>query len=189
MARILVLGAGFAGLWAAASAARKLDEIGPLPGEVEVLVVDRNAYHNIRVRNYEADLGNVAIPLGQVLDPIGVNHLVAEVETIDLAKRQVGIATARGSESLAYDRLIVALGSELMRPEIPGLAASSFDVDTYSAAVRLNAHIAALGRRPCAAGRSTVVVVGAGFTGIEVATEMPGKLARAFERRAPHRSG
>ena len=184
MARILVLGAGFAGLWAAASAARKLDEIGALPGEVEILLVDRNAYHNIRVRNYEADLGNVAIPLGEVLDPIGVNHLVAEVETIDVAKRHVGVVTARGSESLAYDRLIVTLGSELMRPGIPGVATSSFDVDTYSAAVKLNAHIAALDRRPCAAGRSTVVVVGAGFTGIEVATEMPGKLARALSNGA-----
>jgi len=40
MARILVLGAGFAGLWAAVGAARKLDEIGAVPGEVEVLLVD-----------------------------------------------------------------------------------------------------------------------------------------------------
>ena len=53
MARILVLGAGFAGLWAAVGAARKLDEIGVLTGEVEILVVDRNPYHNIRVRNYD----------------------------------------------------------------------------------------------------------------------------------------
>jgi NADH dehydrogenase len=50
MARIPVLGAGFAGLWAAVGAARKLDEIGAPAGEVEILVVDRNPYHNIRVR-------------------------------------------------------------------------------------------------------------------------------------------
>ena len=182
MARILVLGAGFAGLWAAAAAARERDEIGAAAGAVEILVVDRNPYHNIRVRNYEADLSNVVIPLDEVLDPIGVNHLIAEVETLDPAKRQVGIATAHGKEFLAYDRLIVALGSELVRPAIRGLAANSFDVDTYSAAVRLNAHVAALGGNPRASGRSTVVVVGAGFTGIEVATEMPGKLARVFPR-------
>ena len=51
MGRVLVLGAGFAGLWAAASAARALDEIGAATDEVEILVVDRNPYHNIRVRN------------------------------------------------------------------------------------------------------------------------------------------
>jgi len=180
MARILVLGAGFAGLWAAVGAARKLDEIGTLQGEVEILVVDRNPYHNVRVRNYEVDLSNVAIPLGEVLDPIGVNHLTARVQTIDLARQQVAVATPCGREVLAYDRLVLALGSELARPDIPGLAGNGFDVDTYSAAFRLNAHIAALGTSPTSLGRSTVVVVGAGFTGIEVATEMPSKLRRAF---------
>jgi NADH:quinone reductase (non-electrogenic) len=180
MARILVLGAGFAGLWAAVGAARKLDEIGVLNGEVEILVVDRNPYHNIRVRNYEIDLGNVAIPLGEVLDPIGISYLTAEVQTIDVAKQQVAVATRGGREILAYDRLVLALGSELVRPDIPGLAANAFDVDTYSAAVRLNAHVAALSTSPMSPGRSTVVVVGAGFTGIEVAAEMPSKLARAI---------
>ena len=181
MARLLVLGGGFAGLWAAIGAARKLDEIGTPAGEVEILVVDRNPYHNIRVRNYEIDLGDVAIPLGEVLDPIGIGHLIAEVQTIDVENQQVAVATRDGRKSLAYDRLVLALGSALVRPDIPGLVTNAFDVDTYSAAVRLNAHIAALGTRPMSAGRSTVVVVGAGFTGIEVATEMPSKLGRALQ--------
>src|SRR5262245_7882572 len=177
MTRILVLGGGFAGLWAAIGAARKLDELG---AEIEILVVDRNAYHNIRVRNYEIDLGNVTIPLGEVLDPIGINHLTAEVQAIDVAKKQVVVTTRGGQEILTYDRLVLALGSELVRPDIPGLAANAFDVDTYSAAGRLNAHIAALSTSPMSPGRSTVVVVGAGFTGIEVAAEMPSKLRRAL---------
>jgi NADH dehydrogenase len=179
MVRILVLGAGFAGLWAAIGAARKLDEIGARPGDVEILVVDRNPYHNIRVRNYEVDLSNVAIPLGELLDPIGVNHIVAEVEAIDPAKQQIAVKTIRGREVLSYDRLVLALGSELVRPAIPGLAANAFDVDTYAAAVRLNNHLATLGEQKQSFGRSAVVVVGAGFTGIEVATEMPSKLAQA----------
>ena len=183
MARILVLGAGFAGLWAAVGAARKRDEIGVPPGEVEILVVDRNPYHNIRVRNYELDLSDVAIPLGEVLDPIGVQHVMAEVQGIDLAEQQVTVATPRGRELLGYDRLVLALGSELVRPEIPGLAKHAFDVDTYAAAIRLNEHIAALPARAEHPGRSTVVVVGGGFTGIEVASEMPRKLARALGGR------
>ena len=63
MARIVVLGAGFAGLWAAIGAARKRDEIGAAGRDIEIRVVDRNPYHNIRVRNYEADLSEVALPL------------------------------------------------------------------------------------------------------------------------------
>ncbi|WP_027577036.1 NAD(P)/FAD-dependent oxidoreductase [Bradyrhizobium sp. WSM1743] len=178
MARIVVLGAGFAGLWAAIGAARKRDEIGA-NGDIEIRLIDRNAYHNIRVRNYEADLGEVALPLGQLLDPIGVSHGIGEVEAIDPARREISLVTSSGKETLRYDRLVLALGSEVMRPDIPGLAAHAFDVDTYAAALRLEDHLVSLGRSAPSPGRSTVIVVGAGFTGIEVAAEMPDRLARA----------
>jgi NADH:ubiquinone reductase (H+-translocating) len=179
MTRIVVLGAGFAGLWAAIGAARKSDEIGAPARDVEILVIDRNAYHNIRVRNYEVDLSDAAIPLSKILDPVGVKHRVAEVEAIDPARQQVVTVAREGRETIGYDRLVLTLGSELVRPAIPGLAAHGFDVDTYEAAVRLDTHLAALAGRPVSQGRSTVVVVGAGFTGIEVAAEMPAKLDRA----------
>jgi NADH:ubiquinone reductase (H+-translocating) len=179
MARILVLGAGFAGLWAAIGAARKRHELGKSRRDAEILVVDRNPYHNIRVRNYEVDISDAAIPLAGLLDPVGVDHRVGEVRAIDPAKQVVHVATSHGEEVLHYDRLVLTLGSELVRPTIPGLAANSFDVDTYQAAVRLNDHLATLGRQAPSPGRATVVVVGAGFTGIEVAAEIPQKLRAA----------
>ncbi|MBR1197237.1 NAD(P)/FAD-dependent oxidoreductase [Bradyrhizobium sp. AUGA SZCCT0240] len=179
MPRIVVLGAGFAGLWAALGAARKRDEIGAPAADVEILVVDRNPYHNVRVRNYEVDIDEAAIPLAELLDPVGVEHRVAEVRAVDPARQQVSVTTNSGSETIDYDRLVLTLGSQLARPAIPGLAACGFDVDSYAAAVRLEAHLAALGGQASAEGRATVVIVGAGFTGIEVATEMPGKLEKA----------
>lgn len=179
MARIVVLGAGFAGLWAAIGAARKREEIGASDRDIEIRLVDRNPYHNIRVRNYEADLAEVALPLPQLLDPIGVSHGLGEVEAIDPARREISLVTSAGKETLHYDRLVLALGSAVMRPDIPGLAAHAFDVDTYAAALRLEDHLVSLGRSAPSPGHSTVVVVGAGFTGIEVAAEMPDRLARA----------
>jgi len=179
MARILVLGAGFAGLWAALGAARKRDEIGPRANDTEILVVDRNAYHNIRVRNYEVDLGDVALPLNGLLDPVGVRHSVAEITAIDPTQREVGVKTSSGADTLTYDRLVLTTGSELVRPAISGLAAHGFDVDTYQAAMRLDTHLATLGKQPPSPARATVAVVGAGFTGIEAAAEMPAKLAHA----------
>src|ERR1700755_2087431 len=179
MPRIVVLGAGCAGLWAAIGAARKREEIGARAAELEILVIDRNPYHNIRVRNYEVDLSAAAIPLDKLLDPVGVTHVLAEVGSIDLAKQQVAVAGSNGREMLAYDRLVLALGSELVRPAIPGLAEHAFDVDTYEAALKLDAHLAELGRPEPSDARSTVIVVGAGFTGIEVAAEMPARLDRA----------
>lgn len=178
MARIVVLGGGFAGLWAAIGAARKREEIGA-GRDIEICVIDRNPYHNIRVRNYEVDLSEVAIPLQQLLDPVGVSHGIGEVEAIDPARREISLVTSGGDETLSYDRLVLALGSEVMRPDIPGLVEHAFDVDTYAAALRLEDHLVSLGRSAPASGRSTVVVVGAGFTGIEVAAEMPDRLARA----------
>ena len=176
--RIVVLGAGFAGLWSAIGAARKLDELGVGPGRVEVTLVDRSAFHSIRVRNYEAELEDTRIPLDDVLRPIGVRRVEAKAANIDLAQRRVILS--HGAESLPYDRLVLALGSRLVRPPIPGLAEHAFDVDTYDAGCRLNAHIAALPERKVSLGQWTALVIGGGLTGIEVATEMPGKLRAAL---------
>ncbi len=172
--RIVVLGAGFAGLWSAIGAARALDELGVGAERVEIVVIDKTAWHSIRVRNYEADLDGTRVGLDSVLGPIGVRRLEGEVTGIDVAGRTVAYDANGASQSIAYDRLVFALGSRLAHPPIPGLAAHAFDVDTYAAASRLNAHIARLGPD-----QSTVLVVGGGLTGIEAATEMPGKLRAA----------
>ena len=87
--RILVLGGGFAGLWSAVGAARKLDELGHGPDTVEVSLVNRDAFHNIRVRNYEADLTQARVPLDDVLGPVGVRRVEGEVAGIDLAGQAV----------------------------------------------------------------------------------------------------
>jgi NADH dehydrogenase len=71
-ARIVVLGAGFAGLWSAVGAARALDEFGIDREAVQVTVVNRDQWHAIRVRNYEPDLSSVRVALDEVLEPIGV---------------------------------------------------------------------------------------------------------------------
>ena len=75
--------------------------------------------------------------------------------------------------------MIFAFGSHLAAPNIAGLAEHGFDIDTYEHAAKLNAHIAALPSREPSPGRYTVLVIGAGLTGIEAATEMPGKLRAA----------
>ncbi|MGH7083080.1 MAG: hypothetical protein ACREFV_11490, partial [Acetobacteraceae bacterium] len=59
--RILVLGAGFAGLWSALGAARELDRRGIGPDQVEIVAVNRDAWHSIRVRNYEASLAGIRV--------------------------------------------------------------------------------------------------------------------------------
>jgi NADH dehydrogenase len=174
--QIVVLGGGFAGLWSALGAARKLDELGLGPEAAEVTLVNRDAFHNIRVRNYEADLSSARVPLDDVLDPAGIRRVEAEVAGIDPAGQTVTVVNPSGQRRLPYDRLVFALGSELLRPNIPGLLEHAYDVDTYEGGTRLNTHLHSLPAQPESPGRFTVVVVGGGLTGIEAATEMPGKL-------------
>ena len=174
--RIVILGGGFAGLWSAAGAARALDAHGIGPDRVEIVLIDRTAWHSIRVRNYEADLSGTRVALDSVLEPVGVRRLEAEVTGVDVARRIVTCESGGASQTIAYDRLVFALGSRLARPPIPGLDRHAFDVDTYDGAERLNAHVAGLASRTPTPARSAVLVVGGGLTGIEAAAEMPGKL-------------
>jgi NADH:ubiquinone reductase (H+-translocating) len=180
-AQVLVLGSGFAGLWSALAAARRLDEFGADPEAVDVTVVSSLPYHDIRVRNYEADLSACRIPcripLSQLLDPVGVRHIAADVTEIDAPAATV--STANGA-TLSYDRLVLAVGSRVVKPDIPGLAEFGYDVDTYDGAVRLQAHIRGLTDGPSDAATSTAVVVGAGLTGIETASELPTMLSDAL---------
>ena len=76
MQRIVIVGGGFAGLWSAVGAARRRGELGIPTADLEITLVNRDAFHAIRVRNYEADLSNVRVALDAVLDPVGVRHVV-----------------------------------------------------------------------------------------------------------------
>ncbi|MDR5761120.1 FAD-dependent oxidoreductase [Caballeronia sp. LZ035] len=176
MKRILVIGAGFAGLWSALSAARKLDEMGPAAGQTEVAIINPAPFHSVRVRNYEQPLDPTLVQLDTVLGPAGVRLIQAKATDIDSANRRVTVAHDGTSETLDYDRLILAAGSVLVRPPIPGLEHHSFDVDTYAGACRLQAHLLTLPALPDTPGRYTAVVIGAGLTGIELAAELPARL-------------
>ena len=128
--RVVILGGGFAGLWSAVGAARKLDQMGLGPSDVTITLVNRDSYHCIRVRNYESDLSSVRIPLDDVLNPVDVERVEGEVTTIDVPNQVVHVRDAATNKLcvLRYDRLVVALGSQLNRPAIPGLAEFGFDM-------------------------------------------------------------
>lgn len=181
MPRVLVVGSGFAGLWAALGAARRVDELGSAADGVRITVVTQRPFHDIRVRNYETDLADCRIPLEKLLDPVGVDHIAAEVTAIDLEARNVTAQQGTRTVIIGYDRLVLAAGSQVARPRIPGLAEFGFDVDTFDGASRLAAHLDTLAANPQVSGADTVVVVGAGLTGIETACELPTRLASIFD--------
>src|SRR6186713_1231093 len=175
--RLVIIGAGFAGMYAALSAARLRDIQGVSPDEFQIALVAPEPTLVVRPRLYEPKPETLTAPLLDVLEAIDVDYVQGSAETVDTKSRTVQIATGKGPrKSLSYDRLVVATGSRLFRPNIPGLAEHGFSVDSLDDAIALDKHLHGLAKRPAINGRDTVVVAGGGFTGIEAATEMPARL-------------
>src|ERR671924_1974087 len=155
--RLVIIGAGFAGMYAALSAARLRDIQGASPEELEIALVAPEPTLVIRPRLYEQKPETLTAPLLDVLKAIDVVYVQGSAETIDTKSRMVQIATAKGRrKSLSYDQLVVATGSRLFRPNIPGLAEHGFSVDSLDDAVALDRHLQGLAKRPAVNGRDTV---------------------------------
>jgi NADH:ubiquinone reductase (H+-translocating) len=179
--RIIIIGGGFAGMYAALSAARLREIQGVSPEQLEIALVAPEPVLVVRPRLYEPKPETLSAPLLDVLEAIDVAYVQGSAEAINTEAQTVEIATAKDAtkgtrKKLSYDRLVVATGSRLFRPNIPGLAEHGFSVDSLDEAVALDRHLHGLAKRPAVNGRDTVVVAGGGFTGIEAATEMPARL-------------
>lgn len=186
--RLVIIGAGFAGMYAALSSARLRDIKGVSPEEFEIALVAPEPTLVIRPRLYEPKPETLTAPLQHVLRAIDVAYVQGCAETVDTKSRALEIVTAEGTrKTLSYDRLVVATGSRLFRPNIPGLAEHAFSVDQLDDAIALDRHLHSLADRPVKNGRDTVVVAGGGFTGIEAATEMPARLRAILGKDAKPR--
>jgi NADH dehydrogenase len=176
MKNILVIGGGFAGVWSAVGAVRTAREHGVDASELSVTLIGNTDDLVIRPRLYEADPQAMRVPLDRILGPVGIRRIAATVTGIDTDTRQV-TAIGRDTQPLTldYDRLVLATGSQVVRPELPG-ATWLFDIDTLAAAARLDHHLQRLPQRAPFEGQFTAVVVGAGFAGLEIATELAGRL-------------
>ncbi|MEV5886643.1 FAD-dependent oxidoreductase [Streptomyces sp. NPDC052020] len=160
--RIVVLGAGYAGAFAAGNLARRLS-----PADTEITVVNAEPDFVERMRLHQLAAGrDLAFrKLADVFAGSGVRLRLARVTGVDPERRTVAVTGGDGDGELAYDTLLHALGSSVAHHGVPGVAEYAFDVAGLSSALRLRERLAGLG-----AG-GTVLVVGEGLTGIEAATE------------------
>lgn len=178
--RILIIGAGFAGMWSALGAMRLLDQQGKADGSVEVAVIAPQPELHIRPRLYEKNASTMKAPLSEIFANAGVRFIKGYATAVSTAKNSVTYSDDEGRETtIGYSKLVLATGSVLFRPNIPGLA-HAFNVDQLADAAVLEEHISELGRLPESRSRNTVVVAGGGFTGIETAAEMPNRLRAAL---------
>ncbi|MBD9570798.1 NAD(P)/FAD-dependent oxidoreductase [Ensifer adhaerens] len=178
--RILIVGAGFAGMWTALGAMRLLDQQGRADGSVEVAVIAPQPELHIRPRLYEKHAAQMKAPLSEIFANVGVRFIRGHAMSISTETNTVTYADEDGLVlSISYSKLVLATGSVLHRPDIQGLV-HAFNVDQLADAAELEDHISRLARLPETRARNTVVVAGGGFTGIETAAEMPHRMRAAL---------
>jgi NADH dehydrogenase len=166
---VVIVGSGFGGLNAALRLA---------PAPVDITVVDRDNYHGFWPLLYQvatAGLGSddIAAPIRSIYsDHPNIRVRVGTVSGVRLDARVVEI---EGEPALPYDYLILSAGSSTSTFGIPGVEEHAYPLKTLPDAVRLRNHILTMFEQADAAGSAadpgalTIVLVGGGPTGVEMA--------------------
>jgi len=92
--KLVIVGAGFAGMYAALSAARLRDIEGASPEELEIALGSPQPTLVGRPRLYEAKPETLTAPLLDLLEAVNVVYVQGSVESIDTIDRSVKVANA-----------------------------------------------------------------------------------------------
>ncbi|MET9253305.1 FAD-dependent oxidoreductase [Streptomyces sp. NPDC003717] len=158
--RILVLGAGYAGLAAATQLAARTRK----DGGVEVTVVDAQERFTERMRLHMAATGQPLAELSvpEMLEGTGARFVRGWVTAVDAGARTVRVDD---THELPYDSLVYALGGVPDVSAVPGAEEHAYTLGGAQDAEALADRLARLGT-------GTVAVVGTGLTGVEAAAEI-----------------
>jgi NADH dehydrogenase FAD-containing subunit len=163
--RVVVVGAGYAGLIATNRFLGSLTDAERVQVHLTVVNPRDTFVERIRLHQLAAgSLSTVARPLTGVLHP-DATLLQGTATTIDHVNGTVTVSTGGGQTTLAWDRLVYAVGSVAAAP-IEGARQHGFLLADVDGATRAATAIAAAGPAP------RVLVVGGGFTGVEAAAEL-----------------
>ncbi|MGV0717714.1 NAD(P)/FAD-dependent oxidoreductase [Mycolicibacterium sp. XJ662] len=184
MTSVVIVGSGFTGFECARSLARRLrkhEADGAEPVEISIISpVDYMLYTPLLpdVAGGLVDARFVAIPLANTLR--GVQAIRGRVERVDFDERTVTfIDPEERARSLSWDRLVLTPGSVTRLFDVPGLAEHARGLKSTAEALYLRDHVlqqlelADVDDDPGRAdARRTIVVVGASYSGTELATQL-----------------
>jgi NADH dehydrogenase len=170
--RVVIIGAGFAGLQVAQNLANT---------HLEVVLIDRQNYHTFQpllhqVATAELQPEQIAYPIRLLLrNAKNIHFLMANVQQIQVAEQIV----ITDSSWLTYDYLVLATGSTTHPGKVPGVASNTFSLKTLEDAISLHDQILRCFERamqePNLELRQsllTFIIVGGGATGVELASAM-----------------
>ncbi len=174
--RIIVLGAGYGGILTAKKLAKKYKK----DDNIEIMVIDKNGYHTMLTELHEVAAGRVPeesirIDLDKVFYGRKVNLVLDEVVNIDFDNQVLkGVV-----EDYNYDYLVLGTGSKPTFYGCKGAEEHALTLWSYEDALKIKYHIleafekASVAKSPAErADLLTFVVIGCGFTGIEMVGEL-----------------
>ncbi len=178
--RVVILGGGFGGV----SAAQRLEKLTAQNERFDVTLVSQSNY--LLFTPMLAEVASSSLEAQHISTPIRAacphtRFLRAAVDGIDTDAKKVRLLPGVNlkSETLAYDHLVLALGSVPDFYDLPGMEAHSFSLKTLEDATRLRNHVLAVLERadvepdPIERERQlSFVVVGGGFAGTEIIAEL-----------------
>ncbi len=188
--RVVVIGSGFAGYFAARRLRRAPVDLTVLSASDGLLY----APFLPEIAVGTIDPRSAVVPLAETL--AGTRTVRGRATDVDLAGSTVHYTDSAGTPgSLAYDRVLIAPGSVTRLLDIPGLAEHGIGLKTVAEALYLRDHV--LGRVETASrlddpatrrAALTFVVVGAGYAGVELVAQMArmtGNLLPLYPRTSP----
>lgn len=168
MKRIVVLGAGYAGIKSVVALQKKLRQ------EVKITLVDRNPYHYETVRLYEIasgknDYTKISYPIADVIDPKMTDFVQDNVKRINYRDKTVEL---ENHAPLKYDYCVIGLGFTLNTMGIEGAEENAMPMYNPKSAAKIRDHIYASMkdyRKTKNPNDLVITVCGAGFQAVELA--------------------
>lgn len=170
--KVVIVGAGFAGVRTALDLARK-------NADLEIILINREHHFQYYPTLYKVVTGKspleVCIPLSEIFSGTEVR---IENDTIINVRLEAKVAVAESGSEYPYDFLVLALGSETVFFGVPGLDTLSFTFKSIDQALRLKRHLHMLFDSHQTLDQDELmaklqfVVVGGGPTGVELAGEL-----------------
>ncbi|TDM41858.1 NAD(P)/FAD-dependent oxidoreductase [Macrococcoides goetzii] len=159
MKNLVLLGGGYGNM-------RIMQRLLPntLPAEYNITLIDKIPFHGLKTEFYALAAGTESDKDVRVEFPQDkrLNIVYGEVTQIDLEKQIVSI----GENHVDYDELVIGLGCEDKYHNVPGAEEYTYSIQTMTKARKTYQAIADL------PSGSTVGIVGAGLSGIELASEL-----------------
>lgn len=160
MKHLVILGGGYGGIIILSNLLDKL------PEDVHITLIDRNPYHSLKTEYYSIAAGTTSDRNVRVDFPTHdqVDYEFGEVAKVDIENQQISFHDK--SNTVSYDYLVIGLGCEDNYHGVPGANEFTKSVQTFAGSRRAGLAVGNL------KAYGKVTVVGAGLSGIEVASEI-----------------